>query len=85
MGLGDIISPDGGGLLQYPNFRGTLAKIREKTTPVLPTTINDIIFESEEYYKYTRTEEEKLFLQFDNKKPKRILIFMSQFGIDWLR
>ena len=47
--LGDIISPDGGGLMQYPNFRGTLVKIREKTTPVLPTTINDILFELEEY------------------------------------
>ena len=56
--------------MQYPNFRGTLAKIREKTTLVLPTTINNIIFESEEYYKYTRTEEDKLFLQFDNIKTQ---------------
>ena len=83
--MGDIVSPDGGGLLQYPNFRGTLAKIREMTTPVLPVTINDIIFESQVCHQYTRTEEDQLFLQFDNKKPKRILIFMSQFGIDWLR
>ena len=47
--------------------------------PVLPETIDDINFDLEKYYKYTRTVEEVLFLQYDNKKPKRILIFISKF------
>ena len=35
---------------------------------------------------YTLTLEKKMLLQYDNKKDKkRILIFMSQYGIDWLR
>ena len=63
--------------MPYTNFRGTLAKIRESVTPVLPTTINDIKFELEEYYEYTQREEDLLFLQYDTKKPKRILIFIT--------
>ena len=53
--LSDTVSCNGGGFMPYTNFRGTLAKIRESVTPVLPTTINDIKFELEEYYEYTRT------------------------------
>ena len=60
--IGDIVSCNGGCLLPYSNFRGTLAKIRESVIPILPTTIHDIAFETPECYKYTRTEEDQLFL-----------------------
>ena len=50
---GDIVYPDGGGLFQYPYFRGTLAKVRENINPVLPVTIKDIIFELEKYHQYS--------------------------------
>ena len=48
--LSDIVQCNSGGLMSYTNFRGTLAYIKESVTPVLPTTINDIKFELEEYY-----------------------------------
>ena len=84
--LGDIVSRNDGNLLPYTNFRGTLAAIRKQVVPILPITISDIDFTSPAYTEYTKTDEGKLFLQYDNNKPtKRVLIFMSQFGIDWLR
>ena len=48
--------------------------------------MKDIDFDIESYKEYTVTNEKKVFLQCDNKnRENRFLVFMSQFGIDWLR
>ena len=48
-----------------------------------PKTLKDIDFDLESYKEYTVTNEKKLFLQYDNKnRENRVLVFMSQFGID---
>ena len=51
--------------MEYPNFRGAIDKIRETITPVMPVTFNVITFEIKEYHQFTRTKENKFFLQFD--------------------
>ena len=53
--------------MPYTNFQGMLAKIRESFNPLLSTTINDIKFELEEYYEYTRTEEDFYYCNTTNK------------------
>ena len=84
--LSDIVSFNGGGLLNYPNFRLTLTKIRETATPFLPVAINDMIFELQQYYEYNLLELKRINYFYNlTKKTKRILILMPQFGIDWLR
>ena len=84
--LNDISSINDGQLLPYVEFRSTLWRLRGSVVPVLPKLLADIDFDLPEYKDYTLTSESKLFLQYDNKKiGKRILIFMSAVGIDWLR
>ena len=80
--LGDIVSRNDGNLLPYTNFRETLAAIRKQVVPILPITISDIDFTSPAYIEYTKIDEGKLFLQYDNNKPtKRVLILLSK--ITW--
>jgi hypothetical protein len=84
--IGDINSRLIGNLLPYEQFRPTLTSIRGKTVPPQPKDLSSMNFEASEYSEYTRTLENELFLQYDNGLSKgRILIFMSQFGIEWLR
>ena len=82
----DINAPLIGGFLTFLIFRGLLTTNRASVVPTLPVKLSDIDFDLELYKKYTLTNEKKLFLQFDNKCPtRRILVFMSKPGIDWLR
>lgn len=84
--VGDIHSKQDGKLLRYPDLRPTLAGQRRSVVPILPKKIEEIDFDLPEYEEYTKTSESKPFLQYDNKKnPNRILIFISGYGIDWLR
>ena len=84
--LTDIQAPTIGGLLPYPRFRGTLAKLRKAIVPPLPITVADIDFASPIYKEYSLTEEGGLFLRYDNRIfNRRIIIFMSDGGIEWLR
>ena len=82
----DIHAPLIGGLLPFARFRGTLSTIRQTAVPPLLLTLDDIDFELPQFKIYTLTNEGEQFLRYDNQKPKqRILIFMSQCSIDWLR
>ena len=84
--LQDVQAPLIGGLLQFVRFRGTLTSIRASVVPELPEKLSDMDFTLEKYKKYSLTNEGELFLRFDNNNnDKRILVFMSQCGIDWLR
>ena len=66
-------------------MRNTLA-IRKNIVTILPETLKYIDFDPESFKEYTLTNEKKLFLQYDNKnRENRVLVFMSQFGIDLLR
>ena len=84
--LQDVQAPLIGGLLPFVRFRGTLTTIRGLVVPELPDKLADMDFGLEKYKKYSLTNEGELFLRYDNKNnTKRILVFMSQCGIDWLR
>ena len=84
--LQDVKAPLIGGLLPSVRFRGTLTSIRASVVPELPEKLSDMDFTLEKYKKYSLTNEGELFLRFDNNNnDKRILVFMSQCGIDWLR
>ncbi len=79
--IADVNAPLFGGLLTFNRFRGTLTTIRAQVVTELPQRLSDIGIK-----KYTLTNEGGLFLRFDNKSPShRILIFMSDCGIEWLR
>ena len=70
----------------YQQFRGTLNKIKEKERPALPKSLKDIDFKLPLFKQWTETIEGTLFLRYDNlNNARRIIIFMSEYGIEWLR
>jgi hypothetical protein len=70
----------------YQQFRGTLNKIKEKERPALPKSLKDIDFKLPLFKQWTETIEGTQFLRYDNlNNARRIIIFMSEYGIEWLR
>jgi hypothetical protein len=70
----------------YQQFRGTLNKIKEKERPALPKSLKDIDFKLPLFKQWTETIEGTPFLRYDNlNNARRIIIFMSEYGIEWLR
>jgi hypothetical protein len=72
----------------FVNMRSTIVKIKASVRAKLPKSLEDINFDLKDFLSYTKTKEDKQFLRYDNKdnRPKkRLLIFMSDTGIDWLR
>ena len=70
----------------YIKFRGTLNKIKEKERPPLPKSLRDIDFKLPIFKQWTETVEGKQFLRYDNlNHARRIIIYMSDYGIEWLR
>ena len=73
-------------LREYKHYKSGFDAIRKKNKPKIPKEIDDIDFESEQYIKFTRTIDDKAFLQYDNKSKngRRIQIFASEIGMKLL-
>ena len=70
----------------FQKFRGILNKLKEKERPSLPKSLRDIDFRLPLYQQWTTTQEGRTFLRYDNlNNARRILIFMSDYRIEWLR
>ena len=83
---GFILSDIHNYILPYQKFRGTLYKIKEKERPALPKSLKDIDFKLPQFKQWTETIEGTPFLRYDNlNNARRIIIFMSEYGIEWLR
>ena len=82
----EIQAPLIGGLLPFPRLSGTLSSRRAANFSPLSITIDNIYFDYPTYIDSTLTEEGELFLSYDVKRfQKRILVFMSQGKIEWLK
>jgi hypothetical protein len=73
----------------FVNMRSTIVKIKASVRAKLsPKPLEDINFDLKDFLSYTKTKKDKQFLRYDNKdnrSKKRLLIFMSDTGIEWLR
>jgi len=66
----------------YQQFRGTLNKCRDKVKPTNPKTQAELSLSGD----YLLTNEHLPFMRYDNNNfDNRIIIFMSNFGVEWAR
>lgn len=66
----------------FPAFRGTLVKCREKNKTAVPKSIDALNIQGD----HRLTNEKLPFLAYDNlNNEHRIIVFMSDFAMEWLR